>query len=130
MCSCFIISPILLGIENFVANNEIEDTLEARLTAAAKNLVKARGNPLFGRVSYFTEEEFDVFAEGVKEAGAMGFMYTEGQLREVLQNGVRADYEKLAKYSGIKWVDAISPKGDIPAFGKNFMSRLVHQKFQ
>ena len=42
-----------------------------------KIVTKPRGNPYLRGVSYFTDFEFDVFAEGVKEAGAMGIMYTE-----------------------------------------------------
>ena len=112
-----------IDIQRDVDAKEIDDTLEARLAAAAKIVTKPRGNPYLRGVSYFTDVEFDVFAEGVKEAGAMGFMYTEETLREALQDSVRADLRSRAKTSDIEWVDEIAPNGDIPAFGKSFMEK-------
>jgi hypothetical protein len=118
-----VVVSFLIDIEISIISQEIEDTLEARLAAAAKDHTKPRGNPYYRGASYFTDFEFEAFAEGVKEAGAMGFMYTEESLREVLQDGVRADLERRAKTSGIEWADAIAPNGDIPQFGKMFMKK-------
>lgn len=46
-------------------------------------------------MSYFSDDEFSVIAQGVKQAGRMGFPYTESSLRSLLEDAVRALEYKL-----------------------------------
>lgn len=97
--------------------------------------LKECGNPDMSLCSYFTEDEKAVIAEGVKEVGRHGFMYTEDSLREALQDMVRSDLEArvLLKImnprdaTGIdSWTDELSTNGgDIPPFGPGFMEKCV-----
>jgi hypothetical protein len=117
---------LIADIEKHVRESKVDDTHAARIAMASKDMTKQAGNPNLKNLSFFSPEEFSVFAEGVREAGLMGFHYTEASLRVQLQDAVRADLEKNVREQGgpTSWIDETVDKGgDIPMFGKSFMQK-------
>ena len=82
-------------IESMVATKVIPDTTEARLGAAETLSPKSSGNPDLKEQSFFTDYEFEVWAESVREYSRMGWPFSESRFREMLQDGVRAGYRKM-----------------------------------
>ena len=111
------------------------ELLERQLEKVAEYELKEIDNPDMRLCSYFTLDEKKAIAEGVKEAGRHGFMYTEDSLREAMQDMVRDDLEArvLLKISNPRdaagidsWTDELSTNGgDIPPFGSSFMEKCV-----
>jgi hypothetical protein len=116
----------LSDIEDMVKNKEIEDTRESRLDVLKKFKHKRPGNPDTHTISFFTDDEFEVWAEDIREYSRRGFPFTERKVRVMMQNAVRKHYE----LAGEEFDDR--PKslgGQIPDFGTCFMKRSAVSSF-
>lgn len=115
----------ITDIEAMVTSKQIPDTVEARLGAAQVINPKIKGNPDLKEQSFYTDYEFQVWAESVREYSRVGWPFSETRFREMLQDGVRAGYQKMVEDGDIsKWDNATkSNGGDIPDFGYSFMKR-------
>ena len=102
-----------------VETGEIENTTEARMLAAKAYKLKVLGNPYMSGRNYFTEDEFEVWAESIREYSRMGFPFNAAQVRDLMRQAVREQLDKDKAEGLIQGYE----EEDIPNFGEKFMKR-------
>jgi hypothetical protein len=115
---------VAIGIEGAFTESEVPVTLAARLQAVEEFTLNPQGNPQLRGQSYYTNDEFEVWAECVREHSRMGFPFTEADLKCMMQAGVRDQLQKDFEAGLInEFVDKERHAGgDIPDFGSCFIS--------